>query len=96
MPHRIEVFTGDCPLCRQALDAVEAGKCGSCELIERNLARDFTANADAAARYGVRAVPTIVIDGRIRVEGKPEFPWVCSDAFYQMLERRYPILHSLE
>jgi len=96
MPHRIEVFTGDCPLCREALDAVEAGKCGSCELVERNLARDFAANAEAARQYGVRAVPTIVVDGRIKVEGAPDFPWMCSDEFYRMLERQYPLLRPLE
>jgi len=96
MPHRIEVFTGDCPLCREALDALEAGKCGSCELIERNLSREFAANAAAAQAYGVRAVPTIVIDGRIKVEGKPDFPWVCSDDFYRELEARYPLLHPLD
>lgn len=96
MPHRIEVFTGDCPLCRDALVAVEAGMCRSCEMIERNLAREPERHAEAARRYGVRAVPTIVVDGRIKVEGKPDFAWVCSDEFYRKLEARFPLLHPLE
>ena len=96
MPHRIEVFTGNCALCREALDLVEAGKCGTCELVERNLAREPNIHQDALQRYGVRAVPTIVIDGRIKIEGTPDFPWICSDEFYRRLEARYPLLHRFE
>lgn len=91
MPHRIEVFTGDCPLCRQVLTAVEVGKCATCELTERNLVRNFEAHAEAVEDYDVRSVPTIVVDGRIKVEGKPDFPWLCGDTFYEFLERRYPL-----
>ncbi len=87
----IEVFTGDCPLCREVLTAVEVGKCAKCELTERNLAQDFASHEGAAHDYDVRSVPTIVIDGRIKVEGKPEFPWMCGDEFYEFLERRYPL-----
>lgn len=90
------MFTGDCPLCRSALTAVETGKCADCEMIERNLAREPEAHAEAARRYGVRAVPTIVVDGRIKVEGTPDFPWICSDEFYRRLEARYPLLHGLD
>ena len=96
VPHRIEVFTGNCALCREALDLVEAGKCGTCELVERNLAREPNIHQDALQRYGVRAVPTIVIDGRIKIEGTPDFPWICSDEFYRQLEEKYPLLHRLE
>lgn len=95
MPHRIEVFTGDCPLCREALDLVEAGKCGTCELVVRNLSREPDAHRDVRRRYNVRAVPTIVIDGRIKIEGMPDFPWICDDDFYRRLEARYPMLHDL-
>ncbi len=91
MPHRIEVFTGDCPLCREVLTAVEVGKCAACKLTERNLAQDFTSHEDAVREYDVRSVPTIVIDSRIKVVGKPEFPWMCGDEFYKFLERHYPL-----
>ncbi len=91
MPHTIEVFTADCTLCRTALAVVESGKCGACILEEPNLARDPEAHRQRAERYGIRVVPTVVIDGRIKVEGLPDFPWVCGDDFYAMLERRYPL-----
>jgi hypothetical protein len=38
-----------------------------------------------------RAVPSIVIDSKIKVVGKPMFPWFCGDEFYNMLEREYPL-----
>jgi len=49
------------------------------------------AHADLVRRYGVRAVPTIVVDGRIKVEGTPDFPWMCGDEFYAWLEKRFPL-----
>ncbi len=63
----------------------------ACILEERNLAQDPEAHRQRAEQYGIRVVPTMVIDGRIKVEGLPDFPWVCGDDFYTMLERRYPL-----
>ncbi len=94
MPHVIEVFTADCSLCRTALAMVESGKCTSCILEEYNLAVEPEAHRDRVERYGVRVVPTVVIDGRIKVEGVPDFPWICGDDFYAMLEQRYPLGRS--
>ncbi len=88
---RIEVFTDDSPACRAVLEEVEIGKCGKCELVERNLAREPERHREAAARYGVRVLPTIVVDGRYKVEGRPDFPWVCSDELLRILEERYPL-----
>ena len=93
---RIEVFTDDGPVCREVLDMIEVGKCGKCELVERNLVREPEAHREAAARYGVRVLPTIVVDGRFKVEGKPDFPWVCSDELLRRLEERYPLLRKPE
>ncbi|NIN66445.1 MAG: thioredoxin family protein [Anaerolineae bacterium] len=78
-------------MCREVLTAVEVGKCASCELTERNLARDFASHKEAVGQYDVRSVPTIVIDGCIKVEGRPEFPWMCGDEFYEFLHRHYPL-----
>ena len=91
MSHTIEVFTGGCPLCTQTLTMVEVGKCASCVLIERNLATEPEAHAVLIRQYGIRTVPTIIIDARIKVEGKPDFPWMCGDAFFAELERAYPL-----
>jgi len=70
---------------------VEVGKCASCELIVHDMTRQPRKHEARVRRYGIRAVPTVVIDGKIKVEGKPDFPWVCGDDFYSWLEKRYPM-----
>lgn len=65
----IEVFTAGCPLCTETLEQVRraVSACG-CEVIERRCAG--TKCCDEAKRYGVRAMPTVVVDGQIVFEGK--------------------------
>lgn len=41
--------------------------------------------------YSITAVPSIVIDRRIKVVGIPNFNWFCSEEFYKFLEKEYPI-----
>lgn len=70
MARRIEVFTAGCPLCNDTLKMVrEATKDCGCEIIERRCSGDVC--CDEAARYGVKTVPTIAVDGVIVFEGKP-------------------------
>ena len=62
----IEIFTAGCPLCTETVQAVKqaVASCG-CNVVERNV------SSAEAKQYGVRAVPTIVIDGQIAYEHKP-------------------------
>ncbi len=90
-PHVIEVFTAGCPLCRSTLGMVEIGKCASCILIERDLSRRDVTVRRLVEEYGIRAAPTIVIDGKIKIEGKPDFLWTCGDEFYTKLQREFPL-----
>lgn len=39
--------------------------------------------------YDVRAVPTTIIDGEIKVVGIPEFPWICGEDLYKKLKAEY-------
>jgi hypothetical protein len=66
---RIEVFTAGCPLCDETLTLVQqaVADCG-CEVVERRCSG--TECCDEAKRYGVRAMPTVVVDGAIVFEGK--------------------------
>jgi glutaredoxin 3 len=67
---KIEVFTAGCPLCVETLDLVnQAVKDCGCEVIERRCTE--TKCCDEAKAYGVRSLPTIVVDGAILFEGKP-------------------------
>ncbi len=70
MARKIEVFTAGCPICNETLKMVKdvTKSCG-CEVIERRCSGEVC--CDEAVRYGVRAVPTIAIDGVIVFEGRP-------------------------
>jgi len=70
MPHRIQIFSGACSLCRIQPILVEAGKRKNCttEILDVGDPK----NADSWKKYDVTAAPSIVIDGRKGV-GLPDF-----------------------
>ena len=39
----------------------------------------------------VNSVPTTIIDGKIKVVGIRDFPWICGDELYQKLSKDYPL-----
>jgi hypothetical protein len=41
--------------------------------------------------YGIKAVPTTVIDGNIKVVGIPDFPWISGEDLYKKLKSDYPL-----
>jgi predicted DsbA family dithiol-disulfide isomerase len=43
--------------------------------------------------YGIKLVPTTVIDGEVKVVGIPDFPWICSEVMYTKLKKDYPLNH---
>ena len=69
MGKRIEVFTADCPLCKDALGLMKKEACSECEVIERRCSGDEC--CESAKNYRIKAVPTIVVDGKITIIGKP-------------------------
>ena len=42
-------------------------------------------------KYAVNAVPTSIIDGKIKVVGVPDFPWICGDDLYKKLRKEFPL-----
>ena len=91
MPHKIEVFSANCPLCNKVVDEIEAGRCAGCQLIVYILSE----NSELARSYGVRVVPTANIDGEVKIEGRPDIPFVCSDETYAYFKERYPLIVQL-
>ncbi len=91
MPHRIQIFTANCPLCNEVVDEIEAGKCSTCELT----VYDVSEQRGLAREYHVRVVPTIIIDGEVKIEGRADIPFVCSDETYAYFKEKYPLLHDL-
>lgn len=76
MKRKVEVFTADCPLCKETLSLVKQEACPECEIIERRCSGDEC--CEPAKGYGIKAVPTIVVDGTIRFVGKPSLTEVKS------------------
>ena len=67
--NRIEVFTAGCPLCNETVEQVKNSVAGcGCEVVER---RCTELECCAEAReYGVRTIPTVVVNGQIVFEGR--------------------------
>ena len=66
---KIEVFTAGCSLCEETLRLVKdaVASCG-CEVTERRCLPQQMCEEGKA--YGVRAMPTVVVDGAIVFEGR--------------------------
>lgn len=69
MGKRIEVFTADCPLCKDTLELIKKEACRECEVIESRCSGNEC--CQPAKDYDIKAVPTVVVDGKITYVGKP-------------------------
>jgi len=87
VPHKIEVFSGGCPLCVEVVNEIEAGKCAGCQL----KVHDISESVELARTYGVKVIPTVVIDDEVKIEGPPDIPFVCSQETYDHFRRTYPL-----
>jgi hypothetical protein len=89
--HKIEIFSANCPLCKHITDDIQIGKCEGCNQIVYDI-NNMTEEIKVKMRdYGVKAVPTTVIDGKIKVVGIPDFPWICGEDMYEKLKNKYPL-----
>ncbi len=89
--HIIEIFSSGCPLCIDAINIIELGKCGPCEIFIYDTNKIDKPLRGKIVKYKIKAVPTIVIDGEIKVEGVPDFPWFCGEEFYKTLKEKFPL-----
>ena len=66
---KIEVFTAGCPLCGDTLKLVQQAVAGcGCEVVERRCSGAEC--CEPAKRYGIRTMPTVVVNGQIVFEGR--------------------------
>jgi len=73
MGHNIEVFTSGCYLCKETMQIIQNAKCSECTVTEYNIREKCESEIclEKAKEYRIKAVPTIVVDGKIVIEGKP-------------------------
>ena len=89
--HTIEIFSANCPLCKHLTDDIEIGKCEGCSktvYYVNNMTDEIKAKMK---EYDIKAVPTTIIDGKIKVIGIPDFPWICGEDLYKKLRSEYPL-----
>ncbi|MEJ7641310.1 MAG: thioredoxin family protein [Candidatus Nitrosocosmicus sp.] len=89
--HLIEIFSANCPPCKHITDYISIGKCGGCSQAIYDV-NNMTSDVKLKMKeYDVKAVPTTVIDGKIKVVGIPDFPWICGDDLFKKLKSEYPL-----
>jgi len=62
-PRTVEVFTADCPLCRDVVDRVREMACSSCDVQVVSLREDE--GVHRAEALGVQSVPAVTVDGTL-------------------------------
>jgi len=89
--HTIEIFSANCPLCKYIIDNIQIGKCEGCNQTVYDI-NNITDEIKFKMRdYGIKSVPTTIIDSKIKIVGIPDFPWICSEDLYKRLEKDYPL-----
>lgn len=68
--HTIEVYTSGCPICKETIEIVRKAKCPECTLTEYNILEKIE-YLEKARKLGIKAVPSIIVDGKLAIEGKP-------------------------
>lgn len=59
---QIEVFTAGCPVCEPAVALVREMACPDCEVTVYELSKR---GSEKAAKYGIKTVPAVVVDGNL-------------------------------
>ena len=60
---KIEIFSAGCPVCQDAIAAINDNACASCDVTILDM-NDPTVSG-RANRLGIKSVPAIVIDGKL-------------------------------
>jgi len=85
--HTFDIFTVDCPLCKN----IEILKNPECTQKIYDVNQMDKETQEKMKKYGINAVPTIVVDGKYKVVGVPDFPMRCNDDLFKRLEKDYRI-----
>lgn len=64
---QIEIFVGNCPLCEETVQLVQELASSTDKVLVYNLQEGL----EKAQQYGVKAVPSVAVDGMLVLTGKP-------------------------
>ena len=77
--------------CKHITDDIRIGKCEGCYQIVYDINKMTEVVKSKMKKYGVKAVPTTIIDGKIKIVGIPDFPWICGEDLYKKSRSEYPL-----
>jgi len=69
---KVEIFSADCPLCREAIETVKQNACASCDVIVLDMKNSEVAQRAKSLR--IRSVPSVVINGKLASMGGIDLP----------------------
>lgn len=87
------IFSANCPLCKHITDDIQIGKYEGCNQLVYDVNKMTEEIKQKMKNYGIKSVPTTVIDGEVKVVGIPDFPWICSEDTYTKLKKDCPLKH---
>ncbi len=85
--HTFEIFSANCPLCKR----IEVRKHEGCTQKIYDVNNMTTEIREKMEKYGIKAVPTTVIDSKYKVVGIPDFPLVCDEDLFKRLQKEYSL-----
>lgn len=85
--HTFEIFSANCALCKN----IEIIKNPECTQIIHDVNSVDKETKAKMEEYGIKAVPTIVVDGKYKVVGVPDFSMRCSDDLFRRLDKDYRV-----
>lgn len=83
--HTFETFSARCSLCKN----IEIIKNPECTHIIHDVDHMDEETKIKMKKYGIKAVPTIVVDGKYKIVGRPDFSIRCSKELFKKLEKDY-------
>ncbi|MBI1828651.1 MAG: thioredoxin family protein [Thaumarchaeota archaeon] len=85
--HTFEIFSANCPLCKN-IEIIKNPECTQIIHDVNSMDKETKAKME---KYGINAVPTIVVDGKYKVVGVPDFSMRCGYDLFKRLEKDYRI-----
>ncbi|MHB8603459.1 MAG: thioredoxin family protein [Nitrosotalea sp.] len=85
--HTFEIFSANCPLCKN-IEIIKNPECTQIIHDVNSMDKETEAKME---KYRIKSVPTIIVDGKYKVVGVPDFSMRCSDDLFKRLEKDYRI-----
>lgn len=85
--HTFEIFSASCLLCKN----IGIRKNPGCTKTVYDVTHMDKETEEKMKKYGIKAVPSVVVDGKYKVVGVPDFPMVCGEELFKRLQKNHSI-----